>query len=340
MVSKQAKNLRTLKMFARLCEGKSIDKSEMAGEYCVDERTIQRDLDDIRTFLAEESTENSADYRTVVYDRKDKVYFLEGSEGSFMSYAEILAVSKILLESRAFTGNEMNGILEKMIKGCVPEKNRKLINDLIANERHHFVELNHGSYLQDRLWELGTDVKKSKVLKITYLRQGDREDKVKRLVIPVGILFSEYYFYLSAFILEKNEKDKLEKKYDYPAIFRVDRLEDCEETGYSFSIPYSDRFEEGEFRKRIQFMYSGPLKKVEFFFWGKNTEAVIDRLPTAEIFPTEEENKYLVKAEVYGNGIIMWLLSQGDKVELLKPVELREEMKRTVSEMMKKYSRE
>ena len=45
----------------------------------------------------------------------------------------------------------------------------------------------------------------------------------------------------------------------------------------------------------------------------------------------------LIEAEVYGKGCPMWLLSQGDKVELLRPESLREEMKQTLLSMLERY---
>lgn len=83
-----------------------------------------------------------------------------------------------------------------------------------------------------------------------------------------------------------------------------------------FQIPYKDRFNEGEFRKRVQFMYSGPLRKVKFEYTGQSIESVLDRLPTAEIVSKDTE-KYVIRAEVYGEGIDMWLRSQGESVKVV-----------------------
>ena len=49
---KSSKNTRTLDIFTRLSQGKIIHKSEEASNFGVDERSIQRDIDDIRAFLA------------------------------------------------------------------------------------------------------------------------------------------------------------------------------------------------------------------------------------------------------------------------------------------------
>ena len=54
MSERYAKNARTLDMYERLREGKSICKAEEAEHFGVDERMrIRRDIDDIRAFLAE-----------------------------------------------------------------------------------------------------------------------------------------------------------------------------------------------------------------------------------------------------------------------------------------------
>ena len=47
---------------------------------------------------------------------------MKGDESAFMDNSEILAVSKILLESRAFTKKEITGILDKMISACIPRE--------------------------------------------------------------------------------------------------------------------------------------------------------------------------------------------------------------------------
>ena len=83
-----------------------------------------------------------------------------------------------------------------------------------------------------------------------------------------------------------------------------------------YYVPYSERFEEGEFRKRIQFMYGGKLRRVKFRYKGYSVEAVLDRLPTADAVK-QEDGTYIVTAEVFGDGIDMWMRSQGDLVEIM-----------------------
>lgn len=334
---KSSKNNRVLDLYTRFSEGKVINKAEEAKRFGVDERSIQRDIDDIRAFLDEQRTGDKADSRTIEYDRSQKGFVMAGEEGSLMSNSEILSVSKILLASRAFTKREIGSILKKMIKGCVPLKNMQLVRELVSNEQFHYVELHHKSHIQDRLWKIGEDIKEHNLLEIKYTKADQPDEIIMRLIEPVALLFSEYYFYLNAFIVEEDGKGNHVHKYDYPAIFRIDRIRDYRETGEKFHVSYADRFEEGEFRKRIQFMYAGELMRIQLKYYGGNPEPVLDRLPTAQIIG-QKEHEYTINAEVYGKGIVMWLLSQGNKVEVIHPESLRQEMKKKLEDMLKLYT--
>ena len=331
---KESKNYRTLDIYVRLCEGKTINKVDEARRFGVDVRSVQRDIDDIRFFLDERSM--SGDRRSIEYDRTKKGFIMVGDEPSMMTNSEILAVSKILLESRAFTKRELKTILDKLVEGCVPLKNMKLVSDLIANEKYHYVELNHKEYIQDKLWQIGSDIHEHNLVSLRYARANAPRESIKRIVEPVSILFSEYYFYLNAYIVEKDDSGKYVHKYNYPAIFRIDRIKNYKHLDEKFKVCYSNRFEEGEFRKRIQFMYAGKLQRVVLKFYGGNPEPILDRLPTARVIQ-QYDNECTIEAEVYGKGVIMWLLSQGSKVEVLRPESMREEMKQILQEMLKLY---
>lgn len=161
-------------------------------------------------------------------------------------------------------------------------------------------------------------------MEIKYSRGEHTDEIVTRKIEPVAILFSEYYFYLNAFIVGPDDAGNYIHKYDYPAVFRIDRIREYRENGEKFQVAYANRFEEGEFRKRIQFMYAGELMTVQLKYYGENPEPVLDRLPTAWILE-QKEHECVISAEVYGTGIVMWLLSQGDRIEVIRPKSLRQE---------------
>ena len=64
-------------------------------------------------------------------------------------------------------------------------------------------------------------------------------------------------------------------------------------------------------------MYGGRITKVKFIYKGYDIDAVMDRLPTAQVLD-EENGVYTVQAEVFGKGIEMWIRSQGENVEVVE----------------------
>lgn len=309
------KNNRVLSIYTKLMNGKIVNKKEEAVCFGVNERSIQRDIENIRDFLDNQVVEDGI-RNQLIYDYKAKGYRLEQSEHVKMTNAEILAVSKILLDSRAFTKTEMMNILDKLLNSCVPKKNQKLISDLISNERFHYMELNHHTVFMDKLMDLGQAIRGERIISIQYARTKDGAI-VERKLEPLAIMFSEYYFYLVGFIRDINKEEEFDNADDpFPTIYRIDRIKKLKVLDEYFKIPYANRFEEGEFRKRIQFMYGGKLQRVKFEYTGSSVEAVLDRLPTAKIV-SETDGKYVIQAEVFGKGIDMWLRSQGESVRVL-----------------------
>lgn len=308
------KHNRVLTIYDQLVHGKVINKAEEARIFNVNERSIQRDIDALRCFLSDNVAEGGIN-QELVYSKELNGYHLVRCDSSVMSNSEIFAVCKILLESRAFTKNEMTPIIDKLLLGCVPPENMQKVKDLISNEMFHYTELNHHKDFIDSMWKMGEAVHKHLCMKIIYAKQDD--SVVERIIEPVGIMFSEFYFYLTAFIENIDRETEFRNKDDiFPTIYRIDRIQSFEVLDRNFDIPYRDRFEEGEFRKRIQFMYGGRLRRIKFFYKGKNVDSVLDRLPTAKIIEHRADG-YVISAEVFGDGVDMWLRSQGDLVEIL-----------------------
>lgn len=317
MKGKYSKTERILGLYSELIDGRIVNKSMETQGYGVDKRSIQRDMCDIRNFL-EQRTRCSFYSDRLVYDKRQNGYYLEReNKQKLFKSSEILAICKILLESRAFTRDEMKSIIDRLIKCCTKKESQKVISELIGNEVFHYVELTHRVMFLDTMWEIAKAIKDNNYVEIDYLKMKDKTI-VKRRIIPLSIMFSEYYFYIVAFI----DNGAIPKKFDLineasPTIYRLDRIKKLKILEEKFFVPYSNRFEEGEFRKRIQFMYGGELQKVKFEYYGESIEAVLDRFPTAKILE-QKEGKYVISVEVFGKGIDMWLRSQGKVVSVLE----------------------
>ncbi|MEY8356770.1 WYL domain-containing protein [Lachnospiraceae bacterium 54-53] len=300
------KHDRILEIHGRLMSGKIIKKQEVAEEYGVTPRSIQRDIDSIRDFYANR-TIHQGEITEIKYDRTVRGFRMINARTITLTNAELFAVSKILLESRSLSKAEMEKIIEDLIHACIPSGERRKMTDLIRNELFHYVEPRHKKELVTLLWELGAAVYSHRKISLEYKKVNG--EITKSLIKPVGIMESEYYFYLIAYAGDKDKKHP-----GYPTIYRIDRIETYKITNETFHIPDKDRFEEGEFRKKIPFMYGGKLHRTSFIYKGTDINAVLDRLPTATAM-LQDDNTYHVAVEVFGEtGLNMWLKSQGANI--------------------------
>ena len=305
------RGLRMLDIFERLNKGERISKRDLMVYYGVGEKTIQRDIEDIRNYLAEKhGYEPDA---TVKYNRSQNCYYLVRFEREWLSNQEVLAICKILLESRAFAKEEMNRLLTKLLAQATPTQ-RKVVEGIIKDESVNYVPLQHRKPLLENLWQVSDAIVQEHPLRFSYTRQDGRTKE--RTVKPLAIIFSEFYFYLIG--LQAYETGDAFRTY------RLDRIANIVTSEEKFRIPYRDKFRDSEFRKRVQFMYDGELMTVKFRYFGSSVEHVLDRLPTAKA-KKWDVGVYDISAEVYGDGILIWLLSQGSQVEVYAPEKLRQQ---------------
>jgi len=312
---KNDKIQRILGIYTKLMDGKTVNKQEIAARYNVHPRSIQRDIKDITDFLERDEL-NTGVFNSVIYDKNADGYRLQYENIYKLSPQQILAICKILLDSRAFVKEEMSEIIDKLIHSAVVKDDQPQVEKLIQNEEEHYVELQHKTRFLNKMWDIGQAIQNQNYIEIEYKR-GDNEIK-KRKLKPAAIMFSEFYFYLTAFIDDKNLCENFDVANDpFPTIYRIDRIQNLKILDEHFRVLYSSRFEEGEFRKRVQFMYGGKLQTVRFKYKGTSIEAILDRLPTAKI-EKHEDGVYTVKAEVFGKGIERWIRGQGNAVEIIK----------------------
>ena len=318
---KEDKVSRVLALYSQLLAGQTIQKPAAAQQYGVNERSIQRDIEDIWAFCRNGMAVGDGTPCDIVYDYVEKGYRMEGGQVQKLSNSEILALCKILLDSRAFVKTEMEEMLRKVISCCVPASNQAMVTRLVNNEAFHYVEPRHRMSFLDTMWHLGEAIQQHRYVDVAYGWLKDRKI-VQRRLKPLALLFSEYYFYLIAFIDDKDIEKIYESARDItPTIYRLDRIKTLDVEKETFHIPYNRRFQEGEFRKRVQFMYGGRLQRVTFTYTGYDIDAILDRLPTAKIL-SGGNGTYQLEAEVYGKGIEMWLRSQGKYVKDVKIVEV------------------
>lgn len=317
-MGKSIKYEQLLKLYTRLCNGEVINAREEALDCEISKRSIQRYIASLNGFLAD-CERDGQKHQEIIYDRKKKGYRLVHSDERYLSIEELYALIKILLGSKGLVKEEMQTLIGKLIGLCNEEVQSKELKASTSNETLKYAGPNHGKPLLEKTWLIAQAVEHCSLIEVGYKRlEGQQE--VKRILEPVGVMFSEYYFYLLAYI--KGIREEKGKKLN-PTIYRIDRIQGVKVLDEHFQIPYSEKFEEQKFRDSMPLMFGGDIHRLKFWYSGPSLEAVLDRIPTARVVK-EEQGRWLLSAEVIGNGAEMWLRGQGKNVEFPKALQLCE----------------
>lgn len=319
------KQERILEIFFRGLRGESISVQKLAEEYQVSTKSIGRDISDLKAFLSNQR--DLVGNTELKYSSQEKCYRL--SMDGFLTNQQLFSLVKVMIGVRAFSKEEMMSMIESLKRFTTPQDRPKL-NELIRREVAQYAEIKHDcESVQEMMWKLSNCIVQRREISIEYYRM-DRAWKTYRLR-PASLMFADHYFYLIAYITDRDP--------DKPIYFRVDRIKHItEHRQTTFTADAAHEFDEGLLRKRSLFMWPGKLRNIRFEFTGPSVQAVLDKLPTAKVIEREGK-KYLLEAEVYGDGIKMWLLSQGKWVKVVEPEEFVEEMRKEIATMGEIYKK-
>ena len=322
MTLSEGKKVRLLDIFFRAMKGEFISVKSLAVQYGVSTKSISRDINEIKNFLSE--SRELVGNTELIYSPSNRAYYLEFD--NFLLNKELIAIIEIMIGCRAFNKEDTLKLVDKL-KNFTTSNDKALLEECIIKELYHYKEVNHDcKSVIDNIWQLTKCINKHIEISVDYYKS-DRT-LVKRKIKPIAITFSDYYFYLIAYISDKDDWK--------PIYYRIDRIINITEHRSRFKLKKEHSFDEGELRNKIQYMFPGIERKIKFSYEGPSVQAILDKLPTAKIVGVEE-NKKIIEAEIYGTGINMFLLSQGSKVKVLEPKDFVEEFYSELENMLNLY---
>lgn len=302
------KKNRILEIFFRMMKGENISIKGLADEYSVSNKSISRDVGDIKNFLSE--NRDVVGNVELKYSTSTKGYHLEFD--NFLLSKELIAIIKVLIGSRAFSKMEMIEMVSKL-KQFISYNDKNRLEKLIAKEMYHYNEVKHDCIsVVDNIWQLTHCISERIEISVNYYKKN--RDRVERRLKPVEILFSDFYFYLIAY---RCDGEGLK-----PLYYRVDRIVNIVEHRKHFKLEKKQELD-GE-------------RKIKFEYMGDSVQTILDKLPSARVID-KVGGVNIIEAQTYGTGVNMFLLSQGKKIKVLEPEEFVTEMKNEIGSMSELY---
>ena len=165
-MEKEIKLDRVMELFFRAMKGESLSVQQLAFEYNVSTRSITRDINSLKAFLADHA--DILGYAELEYSSTNHCYSLKMDH--FLSNKELLAITKVLIGSRAFSSEELLGIIQKL-KVNTTSADRIKLEQRICKEIYQYDEVGSDCHsVIDNLWKVTDCIENRNVITITYYK--------------------------------------------------------------------------------------------------------------------------------------------------------------------------
>lgn len=211
-------------------------------------------------------------------------------------------------------------------------------------ERQVYIEKRHKCFNEEIYYNIdiiSRAIQSGRRINFTYSkRQLDREtntittEEKDFCVSPYAMIWSNDHYYL----IGNNQK------YDNLMHTRIDRMKKVEiaqERARKFSevSPYKNYFDSADYSGKIFNMFSGDTQTFEASCDSSILEEIVDRFGSDTTMKVgSEENRFFMSTKcVISEGLVSWIMQFGDKIEVLEPKSLKDQVKKRAEDILNIY---
>lgn len=319
---KAKKVRRVFDTYRLINEGKAVTKRELADEFNVSLDTIKNYVSELKRYFNVDIENDGKRY--IIKDSGDFEDLKNDnriSTDDLISADDVVLIISALIQSNAFMETKMSIIRNSLLKALPPKEAKKLKAMLVFDKTDNGKD----RIIEENVKKIRSAIAKEKKISFTYK---DYDDKIKKhTMIPYSFAcdLGKYY------IIGKRDDTKTLKH------MRIDRIISLEVT--EVAGKKEEKFNVYNYLKKTWYMFGGEETKVLVRFLKKCKKVVIERNMSVGHIVREDDEYFDYEFICNGTkGIKLWLMGFGGEAEVLEPESLRNEMKKSVEEMIKIYS--
>ena len=187
-------------------------------------------------------------------------------------------------------------------------------------------------------------IQQNKQISFVYRKRklSDTEDGIynedKEFVVsPYALIWSNDHYYL----VSNNAK------YDNLMHTRIDRMRkveifDMRSRNFSEVSPYKNFFDSADYSGKIFNMFSGDTQRLEICCHNSILEEIIDRFgQIGEIRKSDEPDRFrMITRSIVSDGLVSWIMQFGDKIKVISPESLKNDIVEKASKIYGLYREE
>lgn len=154
-------------------------------------------------------------------------------------------------------------------------------------------------------------------------------------VSPYALIWSNDHYYL----VSNNSK------YNNLMHTRIDRMKKVEMTDlkvrdFSEVSPYKSFFDSADYSGKLFNMFSGDVQQLELVCDNDILEEILDRFGNAAaITKRVDDERFTLRTKgTVSDGLVSWIMQFANKIEVVEPVSLREQIKKKANDILEIYN--
>lgn len=189
VTEKTDKVTRVLILYHQLLNGQYIDKTLFSLTHNINERTFDRDIEDIRLFLSEVYSGEE-----LLFDKESNAYYLSGRRLKCLDRMEVAVVAKLILESESLREDEMSELISTLLSS-VSLHDADVIKEYLNYDIQSYASNTKNAILKF-IGDLYATLKSGYDIEIEFETE-DLKVSVEK-VSPINIAYENNAFYLIA----------------------------------------------------------------------------------------------------------------------------------------------
>ena len=261
--------------------------------------------------------------------------------GYFMAYRDFdnpeISLLIDAVESASFITSKKTKELVAKLSGLTSKWQADDINKRVFIDNRNKCTNEEIYYNIDKITQA---IKERKKITMNYIKRelGENNricDKIKELEIsPYALIWENNHYYLIGNI----------EKYDNLIHMRIDKMKNVSITKkpyrhFSKVSEYKTFFDVADYARKSFNMFGGELKNIELRCSNERLEQVIDKFGDKLYLRPNDDNTFTfsTKANI-SEGLISWLMQFGGDIEIIQPLELKQNLIERIKKIYNKYN--
>lgn len=323
---------RVLDVMFRLLEGEQFTFNSWEDFYGIEgekekarRRKFQRDLAEIRTVLdvPGSKTQLVSQMQNSSFSKRHAVYHVKNKTSAEDKFTYAVTIAQIILGSRALIKKERDQLLDYLSENMDRAQKEKF-TEYLKIPKYGYIELYEKTALFKKISACTQAIISRNILKFAY-KNANSEITIHEAQ-PEILYFDTHFFYI---VMQHAGQKNVR-------VYRLDRIDKIIKEEAGNTKRDANHYNLQDQRKEAYLIPLG--NPITFKFKCRiSVLTALNNFPISEVIHTEKNADPIIKVTAREDGALLWLLSQGNNVQVIEPISLVRKIREILKKSLEQY---